>query len=88
MINNPSETEWKLGQNRDRKLVTDKSLLGINSRIIYESRNKPTMNRNEYVLGVIQKKHPREIDLSSHATNAVDSENRRDRSAIRFMPQK
>ena len=63
MINNPAETEWKLGQNRDRKLVTDKSLLGINSRIIYESRNKPTMNRNEYVLGVIQKKHPREIDL-------------------------
>jgi len=63
MINNPTETEWKLGQNRDRKLVTDKSLLGINSRIIYESRNKPTMNRNEYVLGVIHKKHPREIDL-------------------------
>ena len=63
MINNPVETEWKLGQNRDRKLITDKSILGINSRIIYESRNKPTMNRNEYVLGVINKKHPREIDL-------------------------
>ena len=63
MINNPVETEWKLGQNRDRKLITDKSILGINSRIIYESRNKPTMNRNQYVLGVINKKRNREIDL-------------------------
>ena len=63
MINNSVETEWKLGQNRDRKLTTDKSILGINSRIIYESRNKPTMNRNQYVLGVINKKRNREIDL-------------------------
>ena len=63
IINNSTETEWKLGQNRDRKLVTDKSILGINSRIIYESRNKPTMNRNQYVLGVINKKRNREIDL-------------------------
>ena len=63
IINNPEETEWKLGQNRDRKLATDKSILGINSRIIYESRNKPTMNRNQYILGVMNKKHPREIDL-------------------------
>ena len=63
MINDPNETEWKLGQNRDRKLITDKSILGINSKIIYESRNKPTMNRNEYVLGVINKKRPREIDI-------------------------
>ena len=63
MINNSTETEWKLGQNRDRKLITDKSILGINSRIIYESRNKPTMNRNQYVLGVINKKRNREIDL-------------------------
>ena len=63
IINDASETEWKLGQNRDRKLITDKSILGINSRIIYESRNKPTMNRNQYVLGVINKKRNREIDL-------------------------
>lgn len=63
MINDPNETEWKLGQNRDRKLITDKSILGINSKIIYESRNKPTMNRNEYVLGVINKKRQREIDI-------------------------
>ena len=63
IINDPTETEWKLGQNRDRKLVKDKSILGINSRIIYESRNKPSMNRNQYVLGVINKKRPREIDL-------------------------
>ena len=63
MINNEKETEWKLGQNRDRKLTTDKSILGINSRIIYESRNKPTMNRSQYILGVINKKRKREIDL-------------------------
>ena len=63
IINNKTETEWKLGQNRDRKLNTDKSILGINSRIIYESRNKPTMNRNQYILGVINKKGNREIDL-------------------------
>ena len=63
IINNPEETEWKLGQNRDRKLTTDKSILGINSRIIYESRNKPTMNRNQYILGVVNKKRKREIDL-------------------------
>ena len=63
MINDPIETEWKIGQNRDRKLITDKSLLGINSRLIFESRNKPSMNRNEYILGVLNKKHPREIDL-------------------------
>ena len=63
IINNKTETEWKLGQNRDRKLNTDKSILGINSRIIYESRNKPTMNRNQYILGVINKKRNREIDL-------------------------
>ena len=56
IINNEKETEWKLGQNRNRKLTTDKSLLGINSRIIYESRNKPAMNRNQYILGVINKK--------------------------------
>ena len=63
IINDPNETEWKLGQNRDRKLVKDKSILGINSRIIYESRNKPSMNRNQYILGVINKKRRREIDL-------------------------
>ena len=63
IINNEKETEWKLGQNRNRKLTTDKSLLGINSRIIYESRNKPAMNRNQYILGVINKKRKREIDL-------------------------
>ena len=63
IINNTSETHWKLGQNRDRKLSTDKSILGINSRIIYESRNKPMQNRNQYVLGVLNKKTKREIDL-------------------------
>ena len=63
VINDPKETEWKLGQNRDRKLSTDKSILGINSHIIYESRNKPLMNRNKYILGVINKKRKREIDL-------------------------
>ena len=62
-INNSSETHWKLGQNRDRKLSTDKSILGINSRIIYESRNKPMQNRNQYVLGVLNKKTKRDIDL-------------------------
>ena len=63
IINNTSETHWKLGQNRDRKLSTDKSILGINSRIIYESRNKPMLNRNQYVLGVLNKKTKRDLDL-------------------------
>jgi hypothetical protein len=63
IINDPVETVWKLGQNRDRKLINDKSILGINSRIIYESRNKPIMNRNQYILGVINKKRQREIEL-------------------------
>ena len=63
IINDPVETVWKLGQNRDRKLINDKSILGISSRIIYESRNKPMMNRNQYILGVINKKRQREIDL-------------------------
>ena len=63
IINTPSETQWKLGQNRDRKLSTDKSILGINSRIIYESRNKPLQNRNQYVLGILNKKTKRELDL-------------------------
>ena len=63
IINTPSITQWKLGQNRDRKLSTDKSILGINSRIIYESRNKPMQNRNQYVLGVLNKKTKRELDL-------------------------
>ena len=44
-------------------MTTDKSILGINSRIIYESRNKSTLNRNQYVLGVINKKRNRKIDL-------------------------
>ena len=63
VINNSSKTHWKLGQNRDRQLSTDKSILGINSRIIYESRNKPKQNRNQYVLGILNKKTKREIDL-------------------------
>ena len=63
VINNSSQTHWKLGQNRDRQLSTDKSILGINSRIIYESRNKPKQNRNQYVLGILNKKTKREIDL-------------------------
>lgn len=63
IINTPSITQWKLGQNRDRKLSTDKSILGINSRIIYESRNKPMQNRNQYILGVLNKKTKRELDL-------------------------
>ena len=63
VINTPSETQWKLGQNRDRKLSSDKSILGINSRIIYESRNKPLQNRNQYVLGILNKKTKRELDL-------------------------
>ena len=49
--------------NRDRKLSSDKSILGINSYIIYESRNKPLQNRNQYVLGVLNKKTNRDIDL-------------------------
>ena len=61
IINN--NTQWKLGQNRDRKLSSDKSILGINSRIIYESRNKPMQNRNQYVLGVLNRKTKRELDL-------------------------
>ena len=63
VINTPSETQWKLGQNRDRKLSSDKSILGINSRIIYESRNKPLQNRNQYVLGILNRKTKRELDL-------------------------
>ena len=63
VINTPSETQWKLGQNRDRKLSSDKSILGINSRIIYESRNKPNHNRNQYVLGILNKKTKRTLDL-------------------------
>ena len=63
VINSPTETQWKLGQNRDRKLSSDKSILGINSRIIYESRNKPLLNRNQYVLGVLNKKTKRDLDL-------------------------
>ena len=63
VINSPTETQWKLGQNRDRKLSSDKSILGINSRIIYESRNKPMLNRNQYVLGVLNKKTKRDLDL-------------------------
>ena len=62
-LNNSLETKWRLGQNRDRKLSTDKSILGINSRIIYESRNKPMLNRNKYVLGILNKKTKRELDL-------------------------
>ena len=63
VINSPTETQWKLGQNRDRKLSSDKSILGINSRIIYESRNKPMQNRNQYILGVLNKKTKRDLDL-------------------------
>ena len=63
VINTPSETQWKLGQNRDRKLSSDKSILGINSRIIYESRNKPLQNRNQYVIGILNRKTKRELDL-------------------------
>ena len=63
VINTPSETQWKLGQNRDRKLSSDKSILGINSRLIYESRNKPLQNRNQYVLGILNRKTKRELDL-------------------------
>ena len=63
VINNTAETQWKLGQNRDRKLSSDKSIIGINSRIIYESRNKPMQNRNQYVLGVLNRKTKRELDL-------------------------
>ena len=44
-----------IGQIRDHKLITDKYILGINSR------NRPTMNRNKYILGEINKKLPREI---------------------------
>ena len=63
VINSPTETQWKLGKNRDRKLSSDKSILGVNSRIIYESRNKPLLNRNQYVLGVLNKKTKRDLDL-------------------------
>ena len=63
VINNIAETQWKLGQNRDRKLSSDKSIIGINSRIIYESRNKPMQNRNQYVLGLLNRKTKRELDL-------------------------
>ena len=63
VINSPTETQWKLGQNRDRKLSSDKSILGINSRIIYESRNKPMQNRSQYILGVLNKKTKRDLDL-------------------------
>ena len=63
MLNEPSETQWQIGQNKDKKHKNDKSLLGINSRIIYESRSKPTNNKSEYILGIINKKHPREINL-------------------------
>ena len=63
MLNEPSETQWQIGQNKDKKYKNDKSLLGINSRIIYESRSKPTNNKSEYILGIINKKHPREINL-------------------------
>jgi len=62
-INDTSKTQWKLGQNRDRKLSSDKSILGINSNIIYESRNKPSQNRNQYILGVLNKKTKRTLDL-------------------------
>ena len=64
IINNQSETEWKIGQNKNRNFSNDKSLLGINSRIIYEARNKAqNLNRSNYVIGIINKKHKREIDF-------------------------
>ena len=63
-INNPSETEWKIGQNKNRNFSNDKSLLGINSRIIYEARNKTqNLNRSSYIIGVLNKKHGREINF-------------------------
>ena len=63
MINEPSETKWEIGQNKDKKYKLDKSILGINSRVIYEGRNKPLSNKSEYIIGIINKKHPREINL-------------------------
>ena len=63
MINEPSETKWEIGQNKDKKYKLDKSILGINSRVIYEGRNKPLSNKSDYIIGIINKKHPREINL-------------------------
>ena len=62
-MNDPHKAKWLLGQNKEKKLKSDKSFLGMTSKILYESRSKPTTNRSEYVIGVLSKKTKRAIDF-------------------------
>lgn len=61
VLNESSEINWQLGENKDKKLKHDKSVIGVSSKIQYESRSKPNLNRSDYVLGFISKKTKRKI---------------------------
>lgn len=63
ILNNEKETQWLYGQNKEKKLKNDKSLICSTPKIIYEGRNKANSNRSEYVLGIINKKTKRTIAL-------------------------
>lgn len=62
-INNSDEVQWQLGENKEKKLKNDKSLIGLSSRIQYESRSKLNLNKSDYVLGFISKKTQRTISI-------------------------
>lgn len=64
-ILNSDDSTWKLGQNKEKKLKHDKSLLGVTPKIIYESRVKPKSNRSEYVIGIKTKRSIALYDIDS-----------------------
>ena len=63
MLNNSNQTKWTIGQNKNKKLYADKSIICETPKIIYESRSKGGINKCEYILGVLNKKRSNEISL-------------------------
>jgi hypothetical protein len=68
LINDSDTTSWCLGQNKDKKLKDDKILIGQNHKILFESKNRPSNNLSEYVLGVY---HKRKRDLKIYDIEGI-----------------
>ena len=72
MLNNETETKWDIGQNKDKKLKSDKSILGINSKLIFEARTKSNENnKSDYVLGIIKLNKKRERIINFYDIDSI-----------------
>lgn len=72
MLNNETETTWDIGQNKDKKLKSDKSILGINSKVIFEARTKTNENnKSDYVLGIIKLNKKKERIINFYDVDSI-----------------